>query len=168
MGQAHTALQIKQALEVEHLEQALMLVHTLKGLAGSIGAKQVQADAVQLELSLHLYRQDHDNWEEVTTHSERLHQSLNQALVELQRVLPEVHQLAVAGSTEQVLSPDLVEKHLIEFKDLLASYSGDCTSYYEEHRRLFMQVLPATILGRIDQHIAQYEFDEALGLLEQS
>ena len=113
-----------------------------KDWPGSIGAKQVQADAVQLELSLLLYRQDHDNWEEVTTHSERLHQSLNQALVELQRVLPEVHQLSAADSMEQVLSPDLV-KHLIEFKDLLASYSGDCTSYYEEHRRLFMQVLPS-------------------------
>lgn len=166
-GQAQTAHQIKQAIELEELDKSLMLVHTLKGLAGSIGAKQVQADAVQLELSLHLYKQDKENWHEVHLYAERLHQSLNQVLLELQRFLP-LHQTSTPPSARlEDVKQETIAERLAELKELLSSYSGECTQFYEEHRHLFMHALSATTLGRIDQHIAQYEFDEVIVLLEQ-
>ena len=52
------------------IDRTLMLVHTLKGLAGSIGAKQVQADAVQLNCRC-MYKQDRENRQEVQSHVER-------------------------------------------------------------------------------------------------
>lgn len=164
-GQAQSANQILQSFETDDVDRTLMLVHTLKGLAGSIGAKQVQADAVQLELSLHVYKQDRENHQEVQSHVERLHHSLNQVLLELERFLPETTFVESESENQSALSEETIAQHLNEFKDLLSASSGDSTQYYESHRRIFMQVFPAAILGRIDQHIAQYEFDEALALL---
>lgn len=165
-GQVQTAHHVKQAIERQDAEQALMLVHTLKGLAGSIGAKQVHADAVQLELSLHIFKQDRSNQEEVDAHAERLHHSLNLVLVELQRLLPLEDASSLSKSNADV-SDEVIAKYLSELRELLSSYSGDCAQFYEEHRHVFMQIVPAVTLGRIDQHIAQYEFDEVMMLLDQ-
>ncbi len=166
-GQSHTAQQLALAIERDEFDQALMQVHTLKGLAGSIGAKQVQADAVQLELALHLLKQNAESRDDCNQHFDKLHQSLNQVLVELQRLLP-VHQVALVQDSKVLpVSRETLAKHLEELKSLLQACSGDCPHYYEEHRHLFMQIFDAPILGRIDQHISQYEFDEALYLLEQ-
>lgn len=166
-GQSQTAHQLSLAIERNEYEQALMMVHTLKGLAGSIGAKQVQADAVQLELSLHLLKQDGENFEETYQHAEKLHQSLSQVLVELQRLLPVHRESQLSTDEKPNLSQEQLNQHIDQFRELLSACSGDCPHYYEEHRTLFMQIFAPPILGRIDQHIAQYEFDEALALLDQ-
>ncbi len=166
-GQTHTAQQLSSAIENNDFDHALMLVHTLKGLAGSIGAKQVQADAVQLELTLHLFKQDSVNRLECLRHLDKLQQSLDQVLLELQRQLPSQLLVAAAPENTSPVSAETMEHHLAELKELLQACSGDCPHYYEEHRHLFMQLFAPAILGRIDQHIAQYEFDEALSLLAQ-
>ncbi|MBI3711991.1 MAG: response regulator [Burkholderiales bacterium] len=167
-GQLHTANQIFVAVEHDAIEQAQMLVHTLKGLAGSIGAIQVQADAAQLELALHLIGQDASSKQEALHLCEKLHQALNQVLVELQRHLPETLTVAGAGSLSvEPHSEAKVSSTLNKLKELLEASSGDCPHFYEEHRGVLIQVLAAHIVGRIDQHIAQYEFDEALLLLSE-
>lgn len=162
-GQLHTANQIFMAVESLQLAQAQRLVHTLKGLAGSIGAMQVQADAVQLELALHLMAQNEGEIRETLRLCEQLHHSLNQVLLELQRSLPVPAPTVLP--TEQVHSPSKVAETVRILRELLSSYSGDCPHFYEEHRSVFIQILAEPVVGRIDQHIAQYEFDEALVLL---
>lgn len=165
-GQMHTANQIFVAIEHDAIEQAQMLVHTLKGLAGSIGATQVQAEAAQLELNLHLLAQAASSKQEAIRLCEKLHQALNLVLVELQRHLPA--SISVAGSAALSLEPHSeakVSSTLMKLKELLETSSGDCPHFYEEHRSVLIQVLAEPIVGRIDQHIAQYEFDEALLLL---
>ncbi|MBI1835424.1 MAG: hypothetical protein HYR92_06710, partial [Burkholderiales bacterium] len=138
------------------------------GLSGSIGAIQVHAAATQLELALHLIGQDVSNKQEALRLCEKLHHALNQVLVELQRHLPETLAVAGAGvlSIEQH-SEAKVASTLTKLKELLEASSGDCPHFYEEHRTILIQVLAEPIVGRMDQHIAQYEFDEALMLLSE-
>lgn len=47
-----TADRIRRAIEAGDLDAALVLAHTLKGVAGNLGAKSVQADAAALEAAL--------------------------------------------------------------------------------------------------------------------
>ena len=167
-GQMNTANQIFVAIEHEAIEQAQMLVHTLKGLAGSIGAIQVQAEAAQLELALHLIGQDASSKPEALRLCEKLHHALNQVLVELQRQLPASVKRDGKDITSDAPHSDAkVSSTLSKLRELLESSSGDCPHFYEEHRSVLIQVLAAHVVGRIDQHIAQYEFDEALSLLSE-
>lgn len=166
-GQMHTANQIFVAIEHEAIEQAQMLVHTVKGLAGSIGAMQVQAEAAQLELTLHLIEQDASSKHEALRRCEKLHHALNQVLVELQRHLPETLSVAGTSALSVAHSEAKVASTLAKLKELLEASSGDCPHFYEEHRNVLVQVMAEHIVGRIDQHIAQYEFDEALLLLSE-
>lgn len=167
-GQMHTANQIFVAVEHDAIDQAQMLVHTLKGLAGSIGAIQVQAEAAQLELALHLIAQDSSHKSEALRLCEKLHHALNQVLVELQRHLPATISIAGAGTLSvEPHSEAKVSSTLSKLKELLEASSGDCPHFYEEHRSVLIQVMAEHIVGKIDQHIAQYEFDEALVLLSE-
>lgn len=51
--QADAALRIKAAIEASNLKEAELIAHTVKGLAGNIGATEVQEAAAILERSVH-------------------------------------------------------------------------------------------------------------------
>nr|WP_315485750.1 response regulator [uncultured Undibacterium sp.] len=172
-GQTDTTAQLRIAMECGQVSQAAMLVHTLKGLAGSIGAQQVQLDAMQLECSLNTAKAETMNSEEVQELWQRLDKSLSLVLVELQQGLP-VQQLAVYHPTASELestadiSHDMLTDVLQQLRELLANYSGDCPQFFEEHRVSLMRLLDGTLLEKLNQHIAQYEYDEALSLLDKA
>lgn len=169
-GQTSTAAQLRSAIECGQLNQAAMLVHTLKGLAGSIGAQQVQIDAMQLECSLNSCTADTMNSEQVQDLWQRLDKSLHLVLTELQQALPaqlvvEYQATAIELANRSELSHEKLTDILQQLRELLSNYSGDCPQYFEEHRVALIRLFDGTLLEKINQHIAQYEYDEALSLL---
>ncbi|MDH4284745.1 MAG: response regulator, partial [Gallionellaceae bacterium] len=52
-GQRHTAASIREALDADDWKKAERLAHTLKGLAGTIGAERLQVKATELEKYIH-------------------------------------------------------------------------------------------------------------------
>lgn len=176
-GQISTAAQLRNAIEGGQLSQAAMLVHTLKGLAGSIGAQQVQLDAMQLECSLNNCTDETINSQEVqhelTPIWQRLDKSLSLVLGELQQRLPvqesaAYHVTALEHEGAADFSHDMLATVLQQLREQLVNYSGDCPQFFEEHRLALMRLFDGTLLERLNQHIAQYEYDEALSLLDKT
>ncbi|MFC0348887.1 ATP-binding protein [Undibacterium danionis] len=176
-GQASTAMQLHNAIEQGQVSQAAMLVHTLKGLAGSIGAQQLQFDAMQLECAINTANAgttgtvENLNNAQVLDLWQKLNKSLNLVLADLQQHLPTLQATSFQASaseleSESELSHDKLTDILQQLRALLSNYSGDCPQYFEEHRLALMRFLDSSLLERLNQHIAQYEYDEALSLLE--
>lgn len=164
-SQAHTGRQLQDALAVENDAQALILAHTLKGLAGSIGAKQLHADASQLELVLQLAQQDPSLRNGCKPICVKLVVSLNQVLAELNQFLPP----ALISASDQLqstpVSHEEVQSKLQHLMELLSNFSGDCPQYFDEQRHIFLQILDEHALAKVDQHIQQYDYDDALLVL---
>lgn len=164
-GQANTAHQLHTAIETDELDHAMMLVHTLKGLAGSIGAKQVQADAAHLEFALQALNHDEEKRETTNQLALNLQHSLALVLAELQSQLPEAKNTHTPAELALHVSTEILTKTFSKLNQLLESYSGECPQYYEENRLVLRQVMDEPTLSRLDHHIAQYEFDEASALI---
>jgi len=176
-GQASTAMQLHNAIEQSQVSQAAMLVHTLKGLAGSIGAQQLQFDAMQLECAINTANTGTAGTVETLNNAQvldlwqKLDKSLNLVLADLQQHLPTLQATSYQASASELesaseLSHDKLTDILQQLRALLSNYSGDCPQYFEEHRLALMRFLDSSLLERLNQHIAQYEYDEALSLLE--
>lgn len=155
-------------MAVENDAQALILAYTLKGLAGSIGAKQLHADASQLELVLQLAQQDPSLRNGCKPICVKLVVSLNQVLAELKQFLP----LALISASDKwqstPVSHEEVQSKLQHLMELLSNFSGDCPQYFDEQRHIFLQTLDAQALEKVDQHIQQYDYDDALLVLRTS
>ncbi len=167
-GQANTGQQLQQALAAEDFTQAHLVVHTLKGLAGSIGAQQVQADAVQLEIALQLAQQEHDVGNRCHLLGEKLDSSLRQLLTELKLQLPTGFQPSVTANTVMPLDDQDARSKLDQLSLLLSDFSGDCPQYFEEHRGLLLQILDEVSLAKIEQYIEQYAYDDALFVIREA
>ncbi|MBC3833409.1 response regulator [Undibacterium amnicola] len=167
-GQANTGQQLQQALAAEDFTQAHLVVHTLKGLAGSIGAQQVQADAVQLEIALQLAQQEHDVGNRCHLLGEKLDSSLRQLLTELKLQLPTGFQPSVMANTVMQLDDQDARSKLDQLSLLLSDFSGDCPQYFEEHRALLLQILDEVSLAKIEQYIEQYAYDDALFVIREA
>lgn len=164
-GQVNTAEQIQSALTAMQDDRAIHLVHTLKGLAGSIGAKQLQADALQLENAMQSMQQEQISRDTCLTLCDQLQSSLQNVLEELQETLPALIVPSVDSAAMAGISREEVRTTLNHMISLLDNYSGDCPQYFAESRSVLLQVVDADALAKIEQHIAEYAYDEVLSLL---
>jgi HPt (histidine-containing phosphotransfer) domain-containing protein len=76
--------QIREALDAKDFERAHSQVHNLKGLAGNLGAKQLQASAVNLEQLIKGVKQDDPPAADLNMNFTALEKALNQALASVQ------------------------------------------------------------------------------------
>jgi signal transduction histidine kinase/DNA-binding response OmpR family regulator/HPt (histidine-containing phosphotransfer) domain-containing protein len=164
-GQAGTVQQIQASLIANEDEQVLYLTHTLKGLAGSIGAKQLQADAVQLEIAMQAMQQGKATRTECLDCCERLQSALSHVLRELHDKLPAQLESVVEQFPMDQISREQVNDILDQMIELLNNFSGDCPQFFAENRRILRQILDEVVLTKIEQYIAEYAYDEALTLL---
>jgi CheY-like chemotaxis protein len=164
-GQINTAEQIQSALSAMQDDRAIHLVHTLKGLAGSIGAKQLQADALKLENAMQSMQQDQISRHTCLTLCDQLQSSLQQVLEELQETLPALIMPSVDSAAMAEISREEVRTTLNQMISLLDSCSGDCPQYFAEKRGILLQVVDVDSLANIERHIAEYAYDEVLSLL---
>lgn len=164
-SQAHTGKQLQDALAVANDAQAFILTHTLKGLAGSIGAIQLHADASQLELALQMAQQDSSLRNGCKPLCVKLVVSLTQVLTELRQLLPSSFSNAAMSVGIAAISHEEVQSRLQHLMELLSNFSGDCPQYFEEQRTIFLQALDAHVVAKLDQHIQLYDYDDALSVL---
>jgi HPt (histidine-containing phosphotransfer) domain-containing protein len=165
-GQADTGQQITRAIEENHLEQAKLLAHTLKGLSASIGAQKVHDAVIALELELNKEERDLFTSHCLSQLSDSLQQTLENVLEELNSLLPSLTKHLHRSSHEIEHSPEQSKSSLSGLIDLLENYSGECQSYFEQHQRSMLHLIDASTLEKLAKHIAQFEFDEAIKLIQ--
>lgn len=134
--------------------EAVRCAHTLKGLAGNIGAKNLQRLAGELEQAL-LDGTQHDSW--VTA----CETELEQVIANISASLPAP--IAIQAAT---LSASEIEQKLQQLQQLLADDDTGAIDIIEEISPSLRQAELSDTLAEIQQYCHQYEFDEALQSLE--
>jgi len=143
-------------------DEAERLAHTLKGLAGTIGANEVQLSAAKLEAASK-GRQTEASTDALAV----LASLLTPLLAGLQQYFAEekaVVEAADATFAEEVGSNKLPDC-LPQLLQLLAEGDSDATDLWENHQEEFACALPAQVVQRIGTALQNFDFDTAQALL---
>ena len=151
-----------QCSAVEHMRSSLdrndrataeRHAHTLKGLAGNIGAAELQALAERLERSI-------SRSEPVGTLLDEVEALLDTQISAIEACYPaENEQQATA-----VIDPAQRDKVLEQLRELLRNDDAQAQRVVNQNATLLLAVLPENF-KRFEQAIQNFEFDEALELL---
>ena len=148
-GQRDSVAECRAAVQAGDRDTAHRIMHTLKGVAGNIGAAEIQSDAGRIEA---MFQQGEAVPDIVFS---QLEQKLH-ALVATLRV-----QLPADGKTVVVeLDPAKLHSVAAELLQLLQASSAKAGSLFETHRALFAAAAPAQAAS-LAEAIADFDFDRA-------
>jgi HPt (histidine-containing phosphotransfer) domain-containing protein len=145
---------LREQLASGRQAEALRTAHTLKGLAGTIGAAQIQAAAARVEAAL---RTSATGLAEVIALIDAL-ENANDALVKaLAGVLPKAADVVA----DSVFNLTTARETIATLESLLMADDVQAASVFNDNAGLFKAALGADADG-IGQLIARFEFDAAL------
>lgn len=142
---------MSQALEQGQAHQALLMAHTLRGAAGTLGLVKVQSLSQRLETALH--------------EGQPTAALMRETGGELARVAAAA--AALAGERPLASSSDPVRAHaaLQELEGLLVSGEFAAAQVFGEHAAVLEACLPADLVGDLRRRMGDYDFPAALGLV---
>ena len=116
-----TAREIRGAIDANDFEQAHSLVHNLKGLAGNLEAKDLQAATVELEKLVKGQTEKTSSDKELNLNFSNLEDALNQALEAVQTLGPRAKQQPVDSSLNGMVSqpPEIAKETIDRIKELV-------------------------------------------------
>ncbi|MDH5545775.1 MAG: response regulator [Gammaproteobacteria bacterium] len=144
------------AFNVDDIETAHRLAHTLKGVSGNIGALEAQSRAEKLQMAF----AERVDTEEILVRLKYLEE-------ELSRVLEALYQADLDSdekANDNVISIDQGKKNvdLKEFARMLESGDTDASEKIVELRAQFQRDVIEPEIVELEQNIASYDFDAAL------
>lgn len=158
-GQRDFTATIQAALAQGDLNTAERIAHTLKGVAGNIGATSLQQSAAALETRLR-EKQARPLLDEALQETANLLQNLLGALIE---ALP-AETIAV-----EVASVDVAQLQVIcgKLHDLMQDNDPEAAELFTEHRALLQAAFPAFVL-EIETALNDFEFEAAWAALKKA
>jgi len=154
--------QISAALAKGDVGLAERLAHTVKGVAGNIGAKAVQAAAGGLEKLI----RDRAAAGEVESAKKELAVALSPLLPQLRVALP-----APARETppaESVVNPAESRAIAAQMASLLAEFDAGAADFMEANRPALCALFPGEAWAAFEKLVEAYSFAEAQAQLEQA
>lgn len=153
---------IGTAIETGNLTLAQRLVHTLKGAAGMIEAPSLHAAALALEAALRAATASQADLPSLRAPFVRLDAELAHVLRELDAMTD----LAEAGAP----APRLVgsEDVMVRLRTLLDIGDGEAVDLVEDARDVLVAQLGEEEYGKLGAAVADFDFERALALLDQS
>lgn len=173
-GESDALDRVRLALHANQIEEVVRTVHTLKGLAGNIGATQVMQDAAHLEQQINQFLAQQAEQlatslqepmqaplpEAVDDALDELEQSLSAVICHLSRVLPPppnaTHTVANPPDQAQLLS------HLQTLEQLLADDDAKAAQEFSLIEPMLMHGPQHALAQQILRAITQYDFETAL------
>jgi two-component system sensor histidine kinase/response regulator len=138
------------------LEAAQRQVHTLKGLAGTFAMIRLQSALIELELVMKAGKRD-------------LSGEIAEVESQLQALLPGLERLPRGpGEAVSVLSVDGLEAALAKFREQLRLGDGEVEEVWRQIKESMAMIYSGRQIAAIDHAISQWNFDEALGLIDQA
>ena len=159
-NQANSTEEINKALEANDVELATRLAHTIKGVAGNIGAIELQAAAKDLETGI----------QEEGAHVATV--LIESTQTQLERVVRSIHDLEERNetpitSTQPAADTTRINKLTGQLKSLLEDDDTEAAEVIEELKKQLKGSEVEQNLVRIEEAIAEYDFEEALEELSQ-
>jgi HPt (histidine-containing phosphotransfer) domain-containing protein len=154
------ASEIRAALEVGDFEQTHSLVHNLKGLAGNLEAKNLQAAAVKMEKLVKGQTAETASDKELYQKLTNLESALNQALGAVQSLGPVAEKKTIASSKDVKVSvpPEQLKKVTESIKE--ATEMGDVTQIKSIAAKLLVESdAVAPFCDKLIQLADDFDFD---------
>ncbi len=171
-NQSDFTRQFQLAFETENIQMAIRIVHTLKGLAGSIGAGELQEAALILEKSV----KDHDDVRSIENNFENVVKLLDRLIKELTEKIKQYdlthtdisyqHNPSQIQRNELHDIDNLLKPRLEELRELIKESDTSAKSILEELRILDSNVLYRNDIDAVLQDLENYNFDDALEKLD--
>jgi CheY-like chemotaxis protein len=142
--------------------EAAIRAHTLRGVAGNIGAREVQRLAQSVEEALAQGDADPALAGRVA--------ALEAALGTVMQALDGYFDSGAAAAFAAVAGAHAPAggQALAQLEALLAEFSGEATDYFDTVRAALAALFDAATLARLETHLSRYEFEEARALLVQA
>ena len=152
-SQAHAVRDIRAALDVGDVSRAERIAHTLKGVAGSIGATELERDAGALEIAIHAKATPEMTDAALLPASLRL----DTLVAGLNEKLP----LAVAHTLSHADQTDHVSMVCAQLARLLAEQDFEAEEVFEQHHDALASAL-GTGFAPLKGAMETLKFDQAL------
>jgi PAS domain S-box-containing protein len=159
-GQSQFEDEIKSALDQEDLETATRIAHTLKGVAGNLGAKSVQEAARFLEQACD---ERVDRGEIDTLLQDTLHE-LNPVLEGLTALNTKQHNQSTP--TKSLINLDQIKLVIEKIREKLKDDDSEAVDDIEELEPLLAGTAFEASVRMVGKQINGYDFDAALETLE--
>ncbi|MBV8660086.1 MAG: response regulator [Burkholderiales bacterium] len=159
--QRHTSATLANLMTQGRYVDAGRVVHTLKGLAATIGAQKLADCAAAIESGLAAVQEQHLPGVDVVNLYGPLGRALSALLQELDDVLPQAA-LQAARRTEMPAALLTISDRLAA---LLLSNSGEAPAYFESQRANLQSCYDPLTFERLEAHIRKFEFDAARQLV---
>ncbi|MBF0287040.1 MAG: response regulator [SAR324 cluster bacterium] len=157
-NQAQTLQEIETSLEHRDIELALRLAHTIKGVAGNIGAMELNEAVKELEAGI---KKEEDKISKTLITSAQTH--LQQVLTAIEELLPISEE---KESTEiRPVDPAKVEALLRELKGLLEDHDTEALEVLESLQDHLKGSDLAAVLQKLVNCVNEFRFKEAVGHL---
>jgi two-component system, sensor histidine kinase and response regulator len=157
--------QIAEALQRGDASLAERLAHTVKGVAGNIGAKPVQAAAGVLEKLI----RERAASTEVGAARSKLTAALDSLLAQLQKALGSAAPAQVVPATPPpAADPAQVRAAAAELTKLLADFDPGAADFVQERQAMLRPLFAAEAWTGFEKLVQDYAFTEAQAQLEQA
>jgi two-component system sensor histidine kinase/response regulator len=157
-GQKKLVAELAAALACGDLETAQRLAHTIKGVAGSIGAAQVQALAAEVERLV----RERGSGAEIEAAFAAFAAPLGQLIAAIESSLPRPEQrVDVIVDAERLRAVCAKLEALLDYDDSAA------IDVFDENADLLNSAFPG-YYRRIDKSIKEFDFEEALAALREA
>lgn len=162
-SQADAMARVRQALQAQDPGSAERYAHTLKGVAGNLGASALQQSADRLETAL---RQSAP--EQTLNAAMEGTDTLLAQLVAALRATPGLIEDAGTASSQQVSDADKATAKQVarQIEQLLRQDDAQAAELWEAHARVLRTLYPEA--DKIGTAIQAFDFEDALALLEAS
>ncbi len=153
--------QITAAIAGKNLSHGEHLAHTLKGVAGNLGAEALHTASSLLENAL---RQE--NTEEIASAVADLTRQLDMVMEELETAYPQDGEDTTEGATQdQPIDKDSTMNVLSELRKYILDDDPEAIDYFIQEQHLLRQGLPHTVMLDIEKQLSNFNFDQALSII---
>jgi PAS domain S-box-containing protein len=159
--QADAVAQIRAALATNDTECATRLAHTLKGVAGSLGAGPVQTAAAAVEKLL----RDQATADTTNSALEQLAAVVDPFLTSLRAVLTSTTSAAPAAPA---VAPGRTRDIATQLTKLFAAFDTNAVTFAEENEASLRSAFDAVTWDQFLRQIQQFAFADAQALLDQA
>ncbi|MEX5744370.1 response regulator [Massilia sp. X63] len=166
-SQRDAGCSIRSDLDGGRLREVASRAHSLRGVAGNIGARELQSLAQEIEEGVGRPAPDLAALDRSVSALERAITDLMDSLDCYFANAPEVPAAAPAGATADPNDAEAAMQAAARLESLLAEFSGEATDYFDTVRAPLGRLLGPGALARLEAHLSRYEFEEARLVLSQ-
>ncbi|KQW87202.1 hypothetical protein ASC94_27745 [Massilia sp. Root418] len=167
LSQRDTAAGLRAAVERGSVHEAAAAAHSLRGVAGNLGATALEGAAQALEAAFATGADNAPSRESVAPLLAAVERELAGVAAALDRHFGTAVRSQPASPEGDPAAPDAMEAihALRKLQSLLAEFSGDSTDYFDSARPALATLLSAATMDRLASHMAHYDFAAASQLL---